>query len=69
MAKRKTPPPEALGAASRVNTRSPVTFRLTDQDRDRFLDLATRAGLGESTLARRIIEDYINEHAPRGRGK
>ncbi len=47
--------------------RQPVCFRLRDADHDALLALAERAGVGHSTLARRIVEHYIKEHAPRNR--
>lgn len=65
MAQKKTPGPESLGRA--MNARQPVCFRLGDADHDALLTLAERAGVGHSTLARRIVEHYIKEHAPRKR--
>jgi hypothetical protein len=42
-----------------------VTFRLTEVDEDALHALAERAKLGPSAFARRIVEHYIREHAPR----
>lgn len=65
MGQKRTPGPEALGRA--MYARQPVCFRLRDADHDALLALAERAGVGHSTLARRIVEHYIKEHAPRNR--
>ena len=43
-----------------------VTFRLSDEDHRALLLLAERGGMGHTTLVRRIVEHYIQEHAPRG---
>ena len=60
------PPPEALNTPrARKPPRSPVTFRLTEADEDALHALARRAQLGASAFARRIVEHYIREHAPR----
>ena len=45
--------------------RSPVTFRLTEADEEALHRLARRAKLGASAFARRIVEHYIRQHAPR----
>ncbi len=66
MARPRTPRPEVLGKP-RVMSRRVVTFRLHDADHDALLGLAGRAGIGHSALARRIVENYITEHAPRNR--
>lgn len=42
-----------------------MTFRLTEADEEELHRLAERAQLGASALARRIVEHYIREHAPR----
>jgi predicted DNA-binding protein len=44
-----------------------VCFRLSDPEYGTLLALSEQAGIGHSTLARRIVEHYINEHAPRNR--
>ena len=60
------PPPEALNKPrAHKPTRSPVTFRLTEADESALHALAARAKMGASALARRIVEHYIREHAPR----
>ena len=41
-----------------------ITFRLNDRDDRALRGLAKRAEMGPSTLARRIIEHYLQEHAP-----
>jgi hypothetical protein len=66
MARKRTPSPEALarqGVHVPKPKRSPVTFRLTEDDEDALHALAERAELGPSTFARRIVEHYIQEHA------
>lgn len=72
MARRRnlaTPTPEAL-AGTRSRSLHMVSFRLSDPEHDALLSLAHRAGIGHCALARRIVEHYINEHAPeRGRGR
>lgn len=70
MAGKRTPPPEALNKPRKYKPkRSPVTFRLTEVDEDALHALAERANLGPSALARRIVEHYIREHAPRAGAK
>ena len=74
MATRRTPPPEALDRPPKRKPapkpkRSPVTFRLTEADEEELHKLAKRARLGASALARRIVEHYIREHAPRAGAK
>jgi predicted DNA-binding protein len=44
-----------------------VSFRLREPEHAALLALAERAGIGHSALARRIVEHYISEHAPRNR--
>jgi hypothetical protein len=70
MTAKRTPPPEALNRPPVRKPppkpkRSPVTFRLTEADEEELHRLAKRAQLGASALARRIVEHYIREHAPR----
>jgi hypothetical protein len=66
MRRKRTPPPEALNKPrERKPIRSPVTFRLTEADEEALHALAKRAQMGASALARRIVEHYIREHAPR----
>jgi hypothetical protein len=62
----RMPAPEALNRPrDLVPARSPITFRLTEADEEKLHKLARRARLGRSTLARRIVEHYIQQHAPR----
>jgi predicted DNA-binding protein len=44
-----------------------VSFRLSEPEYEALLALSKKAGIGHSALARRIVEHYINEHAPRNR--
>lgn len=61
------PSPEQLRRPQ--TSRRLITFRLND-DADQILRLlAQRAGLGPSTLARRVIEHYVRDHAPRNARK
>lgn len=71
MAGKRTPAPEALNKPRPAPKpkRSPVTFRLTEADEDALHALAGRAKLGPSAFARRIVEHYIREHAPRSGAK
>lgn len=55
------PSPEELRPKS---SQHPVTFRLTDDDHAALLQLAAGAQMGHSTLVRRIVEHYIQEHVP-----
>lgn len=64
-ARRALPAPEDLGRDT--SRRLPISFRLTDADHDALLALAERAGVGHSTLARRVVEHYIREHSARRR--
>lgn len=57
------PAPESLGGP-RLASRQVVTFRLDDAEHDALLDLSKRASLGPSAFARRIVEAYIQAHAP-----
>lgn len=61
---RQMPPPEELKRPRA--TRNPINFRLNDDDWEALHALAARADTGPSSLARRIVEHYIREHAPRG---
>jgi len=45
--------------------RSPITFRLSPVDEVALHTLATSVDLGASAFARRIVENYIQQHAPR----
>jgi hypothetical protein len=60
------PSPEELKPR---NSRNLITFRLNDDDDAALRTLAERVGLGPSTLARRVIEHYVREHAPRNKRK
>jgi predicted DNA-binding protein len=42
-----------------------IGLRLRDEDRRRFERMARSAGVGVSTYARLIIEQYIETHGPR----
>jgi len=64
---RTTPSPKALADRPPPSQRM-VSFRLREPEHAALLALAERAGIGHSALARRIVEHYINEHAPRNRG-
>jgi hypothetical protein len=68
----RQPPPAAL-AKSRPRTpktkRSPITFRLSPADEEALHALATSVDLGASAFARRIVESYLQQHAPRARAK
>jgi hypothetical protein len=58
------PAPEAF---ARPEPTATVTFRLSESDHASLLALAKRAKLGHTTLVRRVVEHYIQEHAkPRG---
>ena len=46
-------------------TQETVTFRLNGEEHAALLQLAARAQMGHTTLVRRIVEHYIQEHAPR----
>lgn len=67
MTRTRTPPPEALRRPPRPPkpVRSPITFRLTEADERALHALAVRAKMGASALARRIVENYIQDHARR----
>jgi hypothetical protein len=67
MGRTRTPSPETLGRSA--NARQPVCFRLRDADHVALVALAKRAGVGHSTLCRRIVEHYIREHAPKRGGR
>lgn len=60
------PSPEELRPSTSKNV---LTFRLDDPELAALRALAARADLGVSTLVRRIIETYIQEHAPRASKK
>jgi hypothetical protein len=60
------PRPEEL-ARRQPLSRHMISFRLSDPEYDELQRLAHRAGMGHSALARRIVEHYINAHAPRNR--
>lgn len=63
---RSTPSPKELGNQGPRSTKM-VSFRLSDPEYEDLLELSQKAGIGHSALARRIVEHYINEHAPRNR--
>ena len=63
---RSTPSPEELGDHGPRSKRM-VSFRLSEPEYEALLALSKKAGIGHSALARRIVEHYINEHAPRNR--
>lgn len=66
MAAPRTPKPAELARTTRQHP-TPVSFRLSTEDHNALVSLAERAHVGHSTLARRIVEHYIREHAPRNR--
>lgn len=47
--------------------REVVTFRLGPAEFVALRELAERAGLGHATLCRRVIEEYVAQHARRRR--
>ena len=63
MARSRLPAPEDL--IRTTSSAATVTFRLNDDDHAALLALAERAGIGHTTLVRRVVEHYIQEHAPR----
>lgn len=63
----RTPRPEELAKRLTLQSQRVVTFRLSDPEHAALLALAERADLGPSAFARRIVEHYINEHAPQSR--
>jgi hypothetical protein len=64
---RRMPSPEALKRPRA--TRNPINFRLNDDDWEMLHALAARAEAGPSSFARRIVEHYLREHAPRRAAK
>jgi hypothetical protein len=48
-----------------VSRSSRVIFRLTDDGDASLRELARKAGLGPSTLARLIVEKYLSDHSPK----
>ena len=62
------PPPEQLTAKQR-RTQRLITFRLNGDEDTLLRAIAEAADIGPSTLARRIVEHYVREHAPRKTGK
>jgi hypothetical protein len=58
---RKLSPPAASRRARIIG------LRLRDEDRRRFERMARSAGVGVSTYARLIIEQYIETHGPRSK--
>lgn len=63
LSRRPLPSPESLGGP-RLASRQVVTFRLDDAEHEALLGLSERANLGPSAFARRIVEAYIQAHAP-----
>lgn len=62
MAKSRLPSPADLRPKP---SQQVITFRLNDDDHAALIKLAEQAGMGHSTLVRRIVETYIQQHAPR----
>lgn len=46
-------------ALRRVALTEQLTFRLCEADAERLRAMATAGGLGQSTLVRRIVEEYV----------
>ena len=46
-----------------------MSVRLNDDDFEMLVATAKRVGIGHATLARRILESWLGEHAPRSRRK
>lgn len=46
-----------------------MSIRLNEPDFELLVALAERAGIGHATLARRIVEDWLADQAPRNRRK
>jgi hypothetical protein len=65
MKMRRMPAPAQL--KPRRNSRNLIAFRLNDDEDDALRALAATSGMGPSTLARRIVEHYLGQHAPRAR--
>jgi hypothetical protein len=69
----KQPTPASLAKMTRPRIpkkkRSPITFRLSEVHEAALHTLAESVDLGPSALARRIVENYIEQHAPRTRAK
>lgn len=55
MARRRQPTPEELAGRSERT----VTFRMHAADHEALVQLAKRTKVGHTTLARRIVEDYL----------
>lgn len=65
MKRNAMPAPEDFGRPESTKT---ITFRIGKSNHAKLVDLARRAKLGHSALARRIVEHYIEQHAAtRGR--
>lgn len=69
----KQPAPSILAKVARTRTpkkkRSPITFRLSEGDEAALHALAKGVGLGPSSFARRIVENYIQQQVPRTRAR
>ncbi len=59
------PAPETFARPESTKT---ITFRIGKTNHAQLVELAKRAKLGHSALARRIVEHYIEQHA-KTRGK
>lgn len=64
MSRRPLPLPSPAELKPKPKTSySPITFRLNDDEYEGLLKLAADAGMGHSTLVRRIVETYVRDHA------
>lgn len=65
MAKPRTPTPEELAQQGPGGSKRVMSIRLNEPDFELLLSLAERAGIGHATLARRIVESWLRDQAPR----
>lgn len=63
MAAKKKPQPPLGGLVVPAHRTCRVIFRITDAEDTALRALAERAGIGPSTLARLIIEQYLTKNA------
>lgn len=55
--------PRARRATKAPKARSPIAFRLDDQQHTALIAIAKRAKVGRSTMVRLIVEAYLREHS------